>query len=63
MLGALSSWGALPLCPYLPPLSAPSDCMPLQRGEAVYAQGGPHERHAHEAVGGGHPRGHPGSNR
>lgn len=55
--------GSLPHYPYLPPLTVPSDCVSLQLGGAVHAQGGPHEGHAHEAIGSGHPRGHLGSNR
>lgn len=62
-LRALRSWGARLHCPYLPPLPLPSDRVSLQCGGAVHAQGGPHEGHAHEAVSGGHPRGHPDSNR
>lgn len=54
--------GALPHLPDLP-LPVLSDRVSLQRGGAVHAQGGPHEGHAHEAVGGGHSRGHPDSNR
>lgn len=62
-LKPLRSWGALPHCPDLPSLPVLSDRVSLQCGGAVHAQGGPHEGHAHEAVGGGHSRGHPDSNR
>ncbi|XP_045670837.1 cadherin-16 isoform X3 [Ursus americanus] len=48
---------------FLPGPLSPSDCVSLQRGGAVRAQGGQHEGHAHEAVGSGHPRGHLDGNR